>query len=98
MMDIYYTKNSKYEIDMVTRRYRRTPLGNRSGSHSERLAYGDWLPLKDVEDAVEVILGPYASPYLPPEARPRVLRIMHETSTHGIITSPIESMFIGVDA
>lgn len=95
-MDVYETENSRYEIDLPARRYRRTPLPHGIMQEmSDRLKYGDWLPLKDIPTPVKLVDTP--DMFTPPERRLYSLHIMHEDSTYGILTSPIVSMAIGVD-
>lgn len=96
MADVYQTKNSTYIVDMEQRRYMRLPINiNPTHVGSERGDYGKWLPLKDVPDPVNLI--PYGMPFQAPEERPVILNILHETSTVGILTSPVLFMAKGVD-
>lgn len=85
-MKIFETENSRYEIDDVEMKYRRTAKGQ-THVPSHRLVYGEWLPLAkwQVEPAPDT-MG-YA--FTAPELRPPVLRIWAEDSVHGIVTTPI---------
>lgn len=83
---IFETENSRYEIDEVEMRYRRTPLGAKQHEHSHRLVYGSWIKMARyaVEPAPDAMM-----PYRAPENRPMVLRIWAEDSTYGLVTTPI---------
>lgn len=94
-MDIYETENSRYEIDTVAGRYRRTLIKSQP-VYSPRLAYGEWLPLKDTPAPVNVMDDPFDHHHAP-EARRKVLHIMHESSTEGIMTSPITFMAMDIE-
>lgn len=96
-MDIYETENSRYEVDLPGKRYRRSPTEHVQHVSSTRLTYGEWMPLKDIPNPVTVLDYPWDS-HKTPELRRKVLHIMHETSTIGILTTPITFMAIGVDA
>lgn len=103
-MDIYDTENSRYEIDLPAKRYRRTPLTGPDFDArltarilSDRLAYGEWLPLKDIPNPVTIVCDDF-NPYRAPEMMSRCLHIMHESSTKGILTSPITFMALDVEA
>lgn len=86
-MDVYYTQNSVYEIDLDAMRYRRSPAGEENVP-SEKLTYGEWHPLAC---APVVVPDPF-QPFRAPENRDLVLHIMHETSTLGIFTSKLVGM------
>lgn len=97
MADVYQTKNSTYVIDLDQKRYMRLPIViNPAHVGSERGDYNVWLPLKDVPEPVKLIPDPY-TPFRAPETRPLILNILHETSTIGILTSPVLFVAKGVD-
>ena len=87
-MDVYFTLNSVYEVDLEGKRYRRSPKGVEQDVESHRLGYGEWLPLKDVECPVRIVPSPF-QPFRAPETRDLVLHILHETSEAGIYTSAL---------
>lgn len=86
MTDIYETKNSRYEIDLPGKRYRRSilPVGL-VHVPSARLLYDEWLPLKDIPDPVQLVDSGQGT---------QALHIMHESSTYGIWTSDITYMSV----
>jgi hypothetical protein len=88
MADVYYTENSAYVIDLEGKRYKRFDRSNKGSpartGGSPRLEYGEWLPLKDVENPVRLVAGG--------------LHIWHESSTIGILTSEVEFIVQGVDS
>ena len=86
MIDRYETENSVYYIDRENKQYMRRPIWEQHDS-SPRLQYGVWLPLDDRPDAVEIVVE--APAYRAPELRRPCLRIYHESSTMGILTSPV---------
>ena len=79
MITRYETENSVYEVDLDGKRYRRFPIFQ-AEVFSERLLYGEWLPLKDVEHPVTLL----------DDMR---LHILHETSTYGIVTSQVKAVW-----
>lgn len=91
MTDIYETRNSRYEIDLPGKRYRRTPLrtpdldARIAAAVSPRLRYGEWLPLKDIPNPVQLVDSSGGA---------QALHIMHENSTYGIWTSDITYMSV----
>lgn len=98
-MDIYETENSRYEIDLPAKRYRRTAIRPDEADDavdSPRLVRGEWLPLQDTPAPVTIMDDPYDQ-YKSPEMRAKVLHIMHESSTKGILTSPITFMALDVE-
>lgn len=90
MADIYQTRNSTYVIDLDAKRYKRLPINiNPAHVDSERGRYNEWLPLKDVTDPVTLFQWP--------GTESMVLNILHETSTIGIVTSPVLFVAKNVD-
>ena len=77
-MKVYDTGNSTYGFDLVNLRYRLSPIQNQV-VESDRLVYGEWLPLQHSEDGTP----PFT---LLEDGR---LLIRHETSVFGIITSKV---------
>lgn len=96
-MDIYETRNSRYEVDLPNLRYRRTALGAQYEPSSAPMEYDDWLPLKDVPDNVQ-LTGDVSDPYKAPEQRFTILLIQPADTERFIITSPITFVAMGVDA
>lgn len=90
MADVYQTKNSTYVVDLEGKRYKRLPV-NTQGVRSDKLVYSEWLPLKDVQTPVWLEPDPM-DVFKAPEERPLVLRILHEESTIGIITTEVVFM------
>ena len=91
-MDIYHTENSIYEIDLEGKRYRRYPKPmSEQRVDSDRLKYAKWMPLADIPNPVQLVADD-SNPYRAPELRGTLLHIMHESSTLGILTTPIVFM------
>ena len=76
MPAVYETVNSWWTIDLDNHRYMRKAKDVVGPAESERLQYGVWLPLKDVDTPVELL----------DDGR---LHILHEDSVFGITTSKV---------